>query len=201
MRGARRACGAQRGDELKRERLGEAGGAAVAPQLRVDAHERLRLEQPVVRARDVEEGDSLASDGAHPVGALHVGGQRGDARRDVLHALPDLLEVPVHVPHRAQRVVGRQKDLGAVGEHRLRGRGADASWTCLLAARGRPPPRTCGSAVRRGEVLPVTVDSIWASPAATTPALKSTCGKGCEEGRGKEPEQRHACQERPPPLA
>ena len=33
------------------------------------------------------------------------------------------------------------------------------------------------SAVERPLVLPVTVDSIWASPAATTPALKSTCSR------------------------
>ena len=32
----------------------------------------------------------------------------------------------------------------------------------------------CGSEVSSSDVLPVTVDSICASPAATTPALKST---------------------------
>ena len=35
---------------------------------------------------------------------------------------------------------------------------------------------SAGSVVTRGDALPITVDSICASPAATTPALKSTLG-------------------------
>ena len=66
----------QRRDDRVRLLVGQPGGAVGAEQLAVDAtvDEQRGLEQPVVGARDVEEGKALARDRAHVVGTLQ---QRG----------------------------------------------------------------------------------------------------------------------------
>ena len=74
------------------------------------------VQQAVVGAGDVQESQALAGDLPVVVRPLHVVRQRLHPRRDVLDALPELLEVPVHVAHGAQGVVDREEHLPLVLE-------------------------------------------------------------------------------------
>lgn len=110
---------AQRSEDLSRLRLAQPRGVGRCAEqfaLGAAAHEQRHVEKAVVRARDVEEREAVTGDPPIVVRTLDIRGEVLYSRGDMLDALAQLLEVPMHVADRRERVVGGQVDLAAVGE-------------------------------------------------------------------------------------
>lgn len=158
------------------------------------------LQVAVVRARNPQKGEPSACDLSEIVGTLNEVNEIRAAIGHVLHALPNFLDEEVHVPELRERVVDGKVDLLLVLQQSLPTNRRVSNYEiarrlpCAIVTRQtrngtqcvdrhavsikttEELVRTCASSKRVVGVFPVTVDSIIASPAATTPALKFTFG-------------------------